>query len=66
MSRLEAKGERNKKIGRLKQREAAETNDPFECVEGKEEELVGELQKKFGQDEEEILEAIEQADDTEE
>lgn len=66
MSRLEAKGEHNKQIGRLKQQEAAEKNDPFACVEGKEEELVGKLQEKFGKDEEEILDAIEQADDSEE
>lgn len=60
MSRLEIKGEKNVRKGRQKQKEAARTQDPLACIQGKEEELVGKLQKRYGKSDEEILKAIDE------
>lgn len=63
MNKLEIKGEQNKLKGRRKQQEAAQTGDRLKYIDGKEEELAGKLQKRFGKGDEEILEAIDEADE---
>lgn len=64
MSKLEIKGELNRRKGRRKQIEAAATGDPLKKIEGKEEELVGKLQKRFGKGDQEILNAIDEAEES--
>jgi uncharacterized protein YjbJ (UPF0337 family) len=54
MSALEVKGDRNIIKGKLKQKRAKLTNDGLQYVEGKSEELLGQLQKHTG----EIHEAV--------
>lgn len=66
MNDLKIKGERTELQGRQKQNKASRSGDRFACLEGKEEELAGKLQQKFGDDEEEILDTIEKADDLKE
>ena len=62
MNNLEIKGNKNVQKGRRKQEKAAQTGDRLGCVEGKEEELAGRLQKKFSKGEEEVLDAIDETD----
>ena len=63
MNNLEIKGEENTRNGRRKQQEAAQTGDRLKCIAGKEEELAGKLQKRFGKGEDEIIEAIDEAEE---
>jgi uncharacterized protein YjbJ (UPF0337 family) len=49
MSSLTAKGNWNIAKGRLKQKFAQLTNDDLQFVEGKEDELIGRIQKRTGQ-----------------
>ena len=54
MTKLEIKGSWNDVKGKLKQKYAQLTDDDLLFVEGKDEELVGRLQKSLGRTKEEI------------
>ena len=59
MSMLTFKGNWNETAGRIKQKFADLTDDDLLFKEGKEEELLGRLQKKLGKTKEEIRSLIE-------
>lgn len=54
MEKLTIKGTWNEVAGKLKQKYANLTNDDLLFLEGKEEELLGRLQKKLGKTKEQI------------
>ena len=54
MTKLEIKGSWNEVTGKLKQKYAHLTDDDLLFVEGKEDELLGRLQKTLGRTKEEI------------
>jgi uncharacterized protein YjbJ (UPF0337 family) len=54
MNQLQFKGEWNEMKGKLKQKYAQLTDDDLMYAKGKEEELLGRLQKKLGKKEEEV------------
>jgi len=58
MDRLQIKGNWNEKIGKVKQHWANLTDDDLQYREGKEEELVGRIQKKTGQAREKIIDYL--------
>ena len=58
MTKLEMKGTWNETKGRLKQKYAGLTDDDLLFEEGKEDELLGRLQKKVGATKEELRKAI--------
>lgn len=58
MNKLEIKGTWNEAKGKLKQQYADLTDDDLLFEEGKEDELLGRLQKKTGQTKEQIRDAI--------
>lgn len=58
MTKLEMKGTWNEAKGKLKQKYANLTDDDLLFEEGKEDELLGRLQKKTGQTKEQIRDAI--------
>jgi uncharacterized protein YjbJ (UPF0337 family) len=58
MDKLQIKGNWNIIKGKLKQQYAELTDDDLKYVEGKEDELLGRLQKKTGETREEIIEMI--------
>ncbi len=58
MNKLEIKGNWNEAAGKLKQQYANLTDDDLLFVKGKEEELLGKLQKKLGKSKEEIEKII--------
>ncbi len=58
MTKLEMKGTWNEAKGKLKQQYADLTDDDLLFEEGKEDELLGRLQKKTGQTKEAIRDAI--------
>lgn len=58
MNKLEIKGNWNEASGKLKQKYANLTDDDLLLEEGKEEELLGRLQKKLGKTKEEVQEII--------
>jgi uncharacterized protein YjbJ (UPF0337 family) len=58
VNKLTFKGEWNELKGKLKQKYAQLTDDDLMYEEGKEEELLGRLQKKLGQKQEEIRKLI--------
>lgn len=58
MNKLEIKGNWNETSGKLKQKYAKLTDDDLLLVEGKEEELLGRLQKKLGKTREEVQKII--------
>lgn len=58
MNKLEIKGNWNITKGRLKQRWGDLTDDDLDYVEGKEEELVGRIQKRTGESREAVEDAI--------
>ncbi len=58
MTKLEIKGNWNEAKGKLKQKYADLTDDDLLFEEGKEDELLGRLQKKTGQTKEEIRDLI--------
>jgi len=60
MDKLSIKGNWNEVAGKLKQKYADLTDDDVLFIEGKEEELLGKLQKKLGNTKEEIRDLIEQ------
>ena len=59
MNKLNIKGNWNEVAGKLKQKYANLTDDDLLFKEGKEEELVGKLQKILGKSKEEIRNLIE-------
>ena len=59
MTKLEIKGNWNEVKGKLKQKYADLTDDDLLFAEGKEEELLGRIQKRTGKTKEEIRESIE-------
>ena len=58
MTKLEIKGDWNIIKGNLKQKWATLTDDDLQFVEGKQEELLGRIQKRTGQTREAVEEAI--------
>ncbi|MGE5403056.1 MAG: CsbD family protein [Ignavibacteriales bacterium] len=58
MDRLEIKGNWNVIKGRLKQKYSNLTDDDLKYEEGKDDELLGRLQKKTGQSRQEIINFI--------
>jgi len=61
MNTLEMKGNWNIVKGKLKQKWAKLTDDDLEFVEGKENELIGRIQKRTGETREDVEEAIDAA-----
>jgi uncharacterized protein YjbJ (UPF0337 family) len=60
MSTLQSKGSWNELKGKLKQKFANLTDDDLAFAEGKEDELLGRLQKKLGKTKDEVRKMIEQ------
>ena len=58
MNTLQMKGNWNVLKGKLKQKYASLTDDDLRYVEGKEDELVGRIQKRTGQTKEQIEAAL--------
>ena len=58
MNKLKIKGNWNEVAGKLKQKYAKLTDDDVLFIEGKEEELLGRLQKKLGKTKEEIRQML--------
>lgn len=58
MNNLELKGRWNEMKGKLKQHYANLTDDDLKYEEGKEDELIGKIQKKTGRTKEEIADFI--------
>lgn len=58
MNKLQFKGNWNEAKGKLKQKYADLTDDDLMYVEGKEDELLGRLQKKTGKAKEELRDEI--------
>ena len=58
MTKLEIKGSWNEAKGKLKQKYAELTDDDLTFAEGKDDELLGRLQKKPGRTKEEIRDEI--------
>ena len=58
MNKLECKGSWNEIKGKLKQKYADLTDDDLTYAEGKDDELLGRLQKKLGRTKEEIRDEI--------
>lgn len=58
MDKLEIKGNWNEMKGKLKQKYADLTDDDLKYSEGKEEELVGRIQKKTGKTRDEVVKTI--------
>ncbi len=58
MTKLEMKGSWNETKGKLKQKYADLTDDDLLFEEGKEDELLGRLQKKVGQTKDDLRKAI--------
>jgi uncharacterized protein YjbJ (UPF0337 family) len=59
MNKLQMKGSWNEVKGKLKQKYAQLTDDDLAYAEGKDDELIGRLQKKLGKSAEEIRRIIE-------
>ena len=60
MSKLQLKGSWNEVKGKLKQQFAKLTDDDLAFAEGKEDELLGRLQKKLGKSKDEVRQMIEE------
>jgi len=59
MTKFEIKGNWNELKGKLKQKYGQLTDDDLAFTQGKEDELLGRLQKRLGQDKESIRSTIE-------
>lgn len=59
MNNLQLKGNWNELKGKLKQQYGELTDDDLAYVEGKEDELLGRIQKKTGKEREELIKEIE-------
>jgi len=60
MNKLQFKGSWNEIKGKLKQKYAQLTDDDLTYSEGKEDELIGKLQKKLGKSEEEVRKVLQE------
>jgi uncharacterized protein YjbJ (UPF0337 family) len=58
MTKLELKGSWNETKGKLKQKYADLTDDDLLFVEGKEDELLGRLEKKTGQSKQQLRDTL--------
>lgn len=58
MNKLQMKGDWNTTKGKLKQKWAELTDDDLQYVEGKEDELVGRIQRKTGESREAVEKAL--------
>ena len=58
MNTLEIKGTWNIALGRLKQKFAQLTDDDLKYAQGKEDELIGRIQRRTGQNKEEIKKLV--------
>jgi uncharacterized protein YjbJ (UPF0337 family) len=58
MTTLEVKGDWNITKGKLKQKWAALTDDDLQCAEGKQDEVIGRIQKRTGKTREAIEKAV--------
>jgi uncharacterized protein YjbJ (UPF0337 family) len=65
MNKLTIKGDWNIAKGKLRQKWADLTDDDLQYTEGKEDELVGRIQKRTGQTKEAVQEAIQSVHDEE-
>lgn len=61
MNKLQIKGDWNVAKGKLKQKWAQLTDDDLRYEEGKDQELIGRLQKRTGQTREAVEKALEEA-----
>jgi uncharacterized protein YjbJ (UPF0337 family) len=61
MTKLEFKGDWNITKGKLKQKWAKLTDDDLQFVEGKQEELVGRIQKRTGETREAVEKAVKES-----
>ena len=59
MTKLQLKGSWNEVKGKLKQKYGQLTDDDLSFTEGKDEELLGRLQKRLGRSKDELREEIE-------
>jgi uncharacterized protein YjbJ (UPF0337 family) len=60
MNKLQFKGSWNEVKGKLKQKYAQLTDDDLTYAEGKDDELIGRLQKKLGKSAEEVRKVLEE------
>jgi uncharacterized protein YjbJ (UPF0337 family) len=60
MNTLQLKGNWNIMKGKLKQKYAGLTDDDLQYVEGKEDELVGRIQKRTGKNKEQVEETLDE------
>jgi len=58
MNTLEIKGDWNIIKGKLKQKWASLTDDDLQCIEGKQDELLGRIQKRTGESREAVEKVI--------
>ncbi|MEE4215849.1 MAG: CsbD family protein [Bacteroidales bacterium] len=58
MDKLEIKGNWNELKGKIKQKYGQLTDDDLQFAEGKEDELLGRLQKKTGETKEKLIEEL--------
>jgi uncharacterized protein YjbJ (UPF0337 family) len=63
MDRLELKGEWNKIKGKAKQAQGDLTDDDLRREEGKDDEMVGRIQKKLGKTRDEVIDWLKSLDD---
>ena len=61
MTKLEIKGDWNIIKGKLKQKWAKLTDDDLQLAEGKQDELLGRIQKRTGETREAIVKAVKEA-----
>lgn len=61
MNKLSIKGNWNETKGKLKQQFSKLTDDDLMFVEGKEEELIGRIQKRLGKSKEEVRDILRKA-----
>ncbi|MGK7371230.1 MAG: CsbD family protein [Candidatus Halalkalibacterium sp. M3_1C_030] len=61
MNELKFKGNWNEVKGKLKQKYAELTDDDLQYTEGKEEQLIGRIQKKLGKSKDEVRKIINKA-----
>ena len=64
MTTLEIKGDWNITKGKLKQRWAKLTDDDLQYVEGKQDELIGRIQKRTGETHEAVAKALKESRST--
>lgn len=63
MNKLQIKGDWNIFKGKLKQKWADLTDDDLDFVDGKKDELIGRIQKRTGQEREQIEKELEEFDE---